>query len=977
MSKKAVKIVSLALATTLVATVAGVVYGWTAVGNYVERHMGWGIDEKQETNTVTYVSPFFESKKKAYEHSEEVAKEVQAEGSVLLKNENVLPLSSSERKISVFGVSSVDIAYGGTGSGNGNGGGGSVDLYSALEKEGFQVNPMLHSFYQKKYKEGYRKGEGTDMNGAYYGMKGTRNYGYSINEVEREKYSSVRSSYSDYNDLAIVVFSRSGGEGQDLPTDMSDFYENDEKHYLELTDEELDLLEEVKQGGFKKVLVLLNTLNPFEVGFVEDNGIGSALWIGGTGQFGMTSVAEMLTGKRNPYGRLPDTYARDLLSAPAMQNYGDNRFLDKGKVTSAAYVAYEESIYMGYRYYESRYYDVALNQNNAGNFSYENEVVYPFGYGLTYTDFEWSAPTYSQKGETITVTLDVKNVGEYQGKDVVELYAVKPYTEHDKQIHLEKSAVELVGYAKTKELAEGKTENVQISFSKRLLASYDAYEMKTYRMDQGDYLLIPAINAHEATKMAVSYAKGEEVNVLVYTQNEDELFDESEATGYQITNRFETEKYTSLPSDVKLLTRADWVGTFPTPYGEQGKAGKMQKTMTAEKKASILSTDHLGPNDEKTDYIYDFDTKTTKTVTIGKPVTNSKAGLNFIDLVDENGVPTAYGDEKWQSLVECMSVKELYKFCSAGAGQSLMVKSINKQKTNTSDSPMGLHAGTLFPCYPIQAGTWSTEVAQKIGECISEEALWNNIHGWYAPASNMHRTPFGGRNYEYYSEDGTLAGKYIASVVRTAQGHGIFVQMKHFALNDQDTNRGDRGNFRNGDPYNGLCTYASEQTIREVYLRSFEYGVKEGGAHGVMTSYNRIGDTWAGGHYGLMTEILRNEWGMRGNALTDYAGTFGYKYMNFKQGLMAGNDIWLHPSEAFPTDEYTSNEMIYYMQKGVSHVLYAEATSSRINNQRLTTGESVTVKEIYAPWRYIVASVLVLLGGLCVFGIVRTIKKHD
>lgn len=974
---KKVRIVCLSLVAALFTSAVGVIFGWSAVDNYVERHLGFGVPEVKEENTITYYSPKYDSKESAYAHSAEVAVSAQTEGSVLLKNNNALPLEKKERKISVFGTGSVNIAFGGTGSGNGNGGEGQIDLYTALEAEGFEVNPALHKFYQKKYREGYRRGKGTDMNGSYYGFQGSRNYGYSINEVEREKYSSVRSSYQNYNDVALVVISRSGGEGQDLPTDMSEFYEEDNKHYLELTDEERDLFSEVQAGGFQKVIVLMNTLNPFECGFIEElDCISAALWIGGTGQYGMTGVAKILTGERNPYGRLPDTYAADLLSSPAMQNYGDNRYVDGGMTTTAAYVAYAENIYMGYRYYETRFYDACLGQGNAGDFDYEEEVVYPFGYGLSYTDFSWSDYKMEEKDGQLTVRLSVSNVGDTKGKEVVQLYAVKPYTAHDREIGLEKSAVELVGYAKSRELSVNGEQDMAITFSKRLLSSYDAYEKMTYRMDKGEYLLIPATNAHEASKIAVSYARGDSSDrVLVYRQEKDELFSVSDATGYEITNRFETDRYTSLPDDIKLLSRSDWTGTFPTPYGESGRAGKMYKTMTAEKKSSILSTDHLGENDDKTDYVYDLNRRTVETVRIGEQISNSGEGVKFMDLIDEKGVALDYEDEKWDALVRCMTVEELYRYCSSGAGQCDAIYSIDKRKSDTSDSPMGLHVGTLFPCYPIQAGTWNTEIAEDIAECIAEEALWNDIRGWYAPACNMHRTPFGGRNYEYYSEDGVLSGEYIAFVARTVQRNGLFVQIKHFALNDQDTNRGDRGNFKNDDPYNGLCTYASEQTIREVYLRSFEYGIVKGGAHGVMTSYNRIGDTWAGGHYGLLTEILRNEWGMKGNALTDYAGTFGYRYMNFKQGLKAGNDIWLHPSNAFPTDEYTSDEMVYYMQKAAKHVLYAEANSSRINNQRYESGESVTVKKRIAPWKIFVFLGYAVVLSACAAGIVLIVKK--
>lgn len=911
---KRVGIAVFAVVFAVMTAAMGIVYSWSAASNYVTRFL-FGIEpEAVEPGTQTYYATKFSTEAEAYEHSRQVAVNAQAQGTVLLENNGALPLDESERRISVFGVASVNIAFGGTGSGEGNRD-SLTNLYTALEAEGFDVNPTLKGFYEQKYRQGYHRGAGTDMNGAYYGIPGTRNYGYSINEVERSAYTGeVRGSYTDYADAAIIVISRSGGEGQDLPTSMAEFYEKDDKHYLELTVEEAELIEEVKSGGFGKVIMLMNTLNVFECGFLKDEEIDAALWIGGTGQHGMTAVAKMLTGELSPEGRLPDTYAADLLSAPAMMNYGDNRYVDNGEVTTAAYVAYEEGIYVGYRYYETR----ALDEGEAW---YESQVVYPFGYGLSYTSFQWSDFQMRETEQGFEFAVTVTNTGGRPGQDVVELYLTKPYTAYDRANGVEKSAVELVGFAKTKSLAPGESETVKLSAERRCLASYDAYGVKTYLAEAGTYTFAASRNAHEPVLTAD------------YVLNEDELFRDS-VTGYEITNRFETDSYTSRPDDVALLSRTDWQGTWPTVYGDGGVAGKATMTMTAEKKTAILSKDSLGGGGPAT-----------------APVTDSGEGLNFSDLFDENGRPLDYDDPMWQRVVECMSADDLYRLISGGGGRSPAIESINKRRSNTSDSPMGLYAGTLFPCYPIQAASWSTEVGASIGECVAEEALWNNIRGWYAPAMDTHRTPFGGRNYEYYSEDGVLAGKYAAAVVERARAGGMFLHIKHFALNDQDTNRGDRGNFRNEDPYNGLCTYAGEQSIREIYLKPFELAITEGGANGVMTSYNRIGDTWAGGHYGLLTEVLKNEWGMRGNVLTDYAGTFGYEYMDMNQGLRAGNTQWLFQGDAFPIDDRTSNEAIRDMQKAAKDILYAEASSSRVNNQRYESGGSVTVRETMPRWK--------------------------
>lgn len=962
--KKKLRIVGIAAVSLVFAVLFAafvIAFSWSAVNNYIVNFTSdWGWD-REKTEGIAYFSPRFSSEAEANANSREVAIRAQAEGTVLLKNDGALPLGERERRVSVFGAGSVALSYGGTGSGEGNGGAGNVDFYTALEESGFSCNPALADFYKTMNRRGYRRGKGTDMNGAFLGTKGGRDFGYSINEVERGKFTrQVRDSYASYGDAALVVISRSGGEGQDLPTDMSAFYEGDHRHYLELTEEETSLFEEVRSGGFGKVIVLLNTLNPFEVSFLEEEpfGVSAALWIGGTGQYGAEAAAKILTGELSPEGRLPDTYPRDLLSAPAMRNYGDNRYTENGQPTSAAYVAYEEGIYVGYRYFETRYFDAALGKNNAGA---ADEIVYPFGYGLGYTLFTSSELSLTERGGALDITLTVENVGTRAGRETVELYLQKPYTEYDRAHGVEKSATELVGFCKTKVLGPGEREEVTLSVKKEQLASYDAYGCGTYLLEGGDYLFSAARNAREATEEFLAVARGERAG-LRFRQETDEKLDVS-GTGYPIENRFETEHYTSRPADMPLVTRADWAGTFPTVYGG-GQAGRAEKPLTEEIKAEILDRGaraHLGENTDEKDFLYHPETGEREKVAIGKAVTSSGEGLNFIDLVDDRGKPYDYEDPRWMALVRCMSADELYLLCSSGYGQSPQIDSINKRRSITSDSPMGLHCGTLFPCYPIQAATFDPSVAEAIGDCIAEEALWNDVRGYYSPACNMHRTPFGGRNYEYYSEDPLLSGKYAAAEVRRLRAGGLYVHLKHFALNDQDTNRGDRGNFRNFDPYNGLCTYSGEQAIREMYLNVFRIAVEEGGANGVMTSYNRIGNTWAGGHHGLLTEVLRNEWGMRGIALTDYAGTFGYTYMNMNQGLRAGNSQWLHPSDAFPIDDRTSDAAIYYLQKAAKDILYAEASSSRVNNQRLIGGASVQTGLRIPAWKAIAISAFVLL----------------
>ena len=502
----------------------------------------WGWNKENFTGKKLFYTPLQKSKELAYNHSRDIAIQTQEEGTVLLKNQNsALPLSENEMRVSVFGTGSVNIAYGGTGSGNGSDL-ERVSLYSALDDNGFLVNPNLKSFYEKKYTEGYHRGLGTDMNGAFYGNKGRRNYGYSINEVEKEAYAEVFDSFSSYNDAALIVFSRSGGEGQDLPTSMKEFYEADDKNYLELTDEEISLLELVKEKDFKKTIVLLNTMNTFELGFLENEeySIDAALWIGGPGQYGTLGVARILKGESSPQGRLADSYASDLFSAPSMMNYGDNHYLDSGNMTTSCYVAYSENIYVGYRYYETRYEDSLFGINNAGDFDYDSEIVYPFGYGLGYSQFIWSEPSFSIKDETVEVTLEVSNVGKRKGKDVVQLYCQKPYTDFDKENGIEKSAIDLLGFAKSGELAPNESEFITIKADKRMLASYDSKVNQTYLLEKNDnYYLSVGRNCHDALKNIVSAKKnddaiGDSSQSYRFSVGDDCFYDTSD-TGYKIT----------------------------------------------------------------------------------------------------------------------------------------------------------------------------------------------------------------------------------------------------------------------------------------------------------------------------------------------------------------------------------------------------------------------------------------------------------
>ena len=821
------------------------------------------------------------------------------EGVTLLKNENgTLPLEATS-KISVFGQDSVDSVYGG-------GGAGSIDtskaqsLMDAFEQAGFDVNPTLTEFYTTGAGKDYRK-TSTDAYG-----KGT----FAVNEVPASAYTDdVEKSFASYNDAAIVVIGRSGSESQDLPTDkLASGYT-----YLQLDDDERAMLK-MASDNFDKVVVLLNTQNPMELADLEDDSIDAVMWIGSLGQTGAGGVAEALNGTVNPSGHLPDTYAYDLKSAPSSANFGSYAIVNGTDRFTSSYMAYAEGIYVGYRYYETRYEDVVLGNEARSNYDYTKQVAYPFGYGLSYTDFTWSDYSIKKADGGFDISVKVTNTGKTAGKDVVQLYMQSPYTDYDKANGIEKASVELVGYAKTDTLKAGASETVTVHVDQESMKTYDSAGEGTYIMDAGDYYLAVGTDAHNALNNILA-AKGkttadgmtENGNAALAAKHtvhsqDNTTYAKSAATDEKISNQFDDVDLTTYDNSFTYLSRSDWTGSWPATYAD-GKWTASQKFLDA----LTIDTAQSEPEQKPT--------TDTDNPSYGK--------LNASMLMD-----TDYADESWSALIGQMSVKELDQLVRIGGYATKSVSSTQLPATTDKDGPAGIsstlvggESGMGYPSEIVIAATWNSDLAESFGKAIGEDSLALKVAVWYGPACNIHRNPYGGRAFEYFSEDSYLSGAMCAKVVAGAGSKGVVSTVKHFALNDQETNR------------MGGAIFANEQTIRQLYLRPFEMSVRDGGATAMMASMNRIGSRWAGGHKGLMTNTLRGEWGFNGFVVTDQASYSVFAYEDLREGLEAGTDLWLNTDAGLwklPDDDMTDG-VIANMQRAAHNISYAISRSNAMN----------------------------------------------
>ncbi len=851
----------------------------------------------------------------ATEAEKKCAQEVVKEGSVLLQNkDNALPLKT-EKKLAIFGQNSVDFVYGGSGS-------GAVDvstaptLKTALEKEGFIVDQNLWDFYSTGKGKSYRK--------AYPDETGKG--AFSVNEVPVSVINGDSNALKTIKDdeVAIVTIGRSGGESSDLPLNtLSTGY-----RYLQVDDNERDTIK-LACANFDKVILIVNTNNPIELGFLEDaayQNVKSVLWCGGVGQEGLYGLASVIAGTSNPSGKLVDTFAYDSTSAPSFSNMGNFSIANADKNTERAnkYLVYGEGIYVGYRYYETRYEDVLLNQGNAGSFNYDSEVQYPFGFGLSYTTFEYSNFKVSETsdGNSFEITVDVTNTGDVDGKDVIEVYARKPYNGK-----IETSAIELVGVAKTDVIKSGETvSNVEVTVDKKQLTSYDYKDAKTYVLDAGDYYFSIGNGSHEALNNIHALLNTPNVNgnanlaKLAFTQAtlDKETFAKSNVTDYTITNQFEDADINKYDSDFKYLSRSNWVSTLASSSNYQNKSWTAPSQLIEDLK---WNRSDAVINDTSLEKVTFNSTSTSYTIK---------------DLI---GVD--YNDSKWDDLVNQLTWNQASKLVRIGGYSTMAIDSIGLPATQDKDGPSGI-SGTLvggtscmaWPAEVVMSSTWNKDLIEEVGIHIGEDSIAANVAGWYAPGIDIHRSPYSGRNFEYFSEDGYLSGIIAASEMKGVRSMGVIAYMKHFALNDQETNR-----------YGGAY-FANEQEIREICLKGFEYATIEGNSVAVMVAMNRIGATWAGAHKGLMTNVLRNEWGFKGMAITDQASVTAMYYQDMISGLYGGTDIWLNSNaQLWPLStvnetvggltnssvNYKNNNTVnHYIHNAAKNIIYAVTNSNAV-----------------------------------------------
>ena len=872
------------------------------------------------------------NKQDALAYANSVNERICEEGFVLLKNnDHALPLAGNA-KVSVYGMNSVNLVYGGSGSAAKDGSDG-VDLYKSLDNAGIAYNADLKKFYETQQSSGKGRPRSPDM--------GDVPTGFATGELPQSAYpsGSAAASAGSYTDAALVVISRIGGEGYDLPVTSikTDGRSDESQHYLELDDNEKALLDNLcaEDSPFDKVILIVNCGTSMELGFLKDdaayNGkLNAALWVGTTGGTGMNALGKVLKGDVNPSGRLVDTYAADFTAIPSYKNFATNvgegnSYLINGTAQDAHFVDYEEGIYVGYRYFETR--------GAEDEAWYQQNVVYPFGYGLSYTSFDWAIEDDSTirnaaiAGDgSYTIRVKVTNTGDKPGKDVVELYGHAPYTAGG----IEKSEVVLVSFAKTGIIQPGQSETVAVTFNPYDLSSYDYSGKKLlqggYILESGDYTLYVAHNAHDR---AMS---------IPFKVENDVVYKVAAAEGYEVENRF---------ADVSdhienYLSRSDWNATFPTTPTED------DKTVDNAFMSQLTLEAYIGSGSKiDADKPWHADRKPRqKRKQLGFEDTEYK----LYQLIGKD-----YNDPLWDKLLNQLTYAEMRYLIGTGNFNTAAMENIDKPKTTDPDGPAGFTnfmtviGGTatvydtcFYASECVIAATWNVELVEEMGNAVGNEALIGNergdgrsYNGWYGPAVNIHRTPFSGRNWEYYSEDGFLSGKMAASVIKGANAKGVYTYVKHFAVNDQETNR----------DTNGLITWVNEQALREIYLKPFEFAVKEGGTHAMMSSFNRIGTVWAGGNYALLTDVLRNEWGFVGMVITDY-NTNGYMYAD--QMIRAGGDLNLiQDKQPSASGDVVTASHQSAIRRAAKNILYTVVNSNAMNGM----GEGIVYGYAMPYWK--------------------------
>ena len=826
------------------------------------------------------------------EEAAEVAEEIMEDGIVLLKNESLLPLNET-KKLNIFGWESINPAYGGAGSGGINDLYDIVSLNQGLENAGFSINQELVDFYNNY--------------GADNPEMSIQKQSWTLPEPPVDTYSDeLIKSAKEYSDVAVVVLSRKAGEGHnDIPMDVrkaaydnnSDEYDDfpEGEHYLQLSQTERDMVDMVC-SNFDNVIVVYNGANQFELGFADEYPqIKSVVWCPGTGNVGFNALGKVFSGEVNPSGKTPDTFIYDMTTAPWWNNAEKTEYTNladmavegmnagTAQVYAPAFTNYVEGIYVGYKYYETAAQEGAID--------YDKTVQYPFGYGLSYTEFEQKMGELEEKDGQISVDVEVTNTGDVAGKDVVEVYYKPPYTNGG----IEKSSTNLIEFAKTDLLQPGESQTVTVTFSIEDMASYDENNAKAYVLEKGDYVISINSDSHTVLDQKTYTADAD----VVYKGENKRASDDTAAT-----NVFEDAK-----GDVTYLSRADHFANY-----EEATAAPA----SAELGEPYASEYHLNSNFDKTTYLNDEDVM---------PTTGADNGLTLADMRDAD-----YDDPRWEKLLDQLTVDEMANMIAMAGYQTAAMDSVGKVATLDFDGPAAINnnftgVGSIgFPIEVVVASTWNKELAQAWGECMGKISQEMGAEGWYAPGMNTHRTAFGARNYEYFSEDGVLAGNMGAKAVEGARKYGVYSYIKHFALYE--------GNAKM------VSVWSNEQAIREIYLKPFEISVKQGGANAVMVSWSFLGDKWTGECSNLMNTVLREEWGFRGMALTDFFRNNGHGFMNADAALANGVDVMLSTFNGEENNVANPEHptSVLQMRNACKNVMYTVVSSWAYDGEHEETG---------------------------------------
>lgn len=857
----------------------------------------------------------------------ELAKDVQSEAVTLLKNDDSnLPLSG--KKVNVFGWGSTNPVYGGTGSGSMSKQYKTVSLLDGMKQAGLKTNTELSKLYTD-----YRKDR------PEVGMFAQD---WTLPEVPAKQYSDkLVSDAKDFSDEAVVVLTRVGGEGADLPTDMKAkgiTYKNNSKDYddfqkgesfLQLSKTERDMIDLVT-SNFKKVTLVYNGANTFQFDFLNDYPqIQSVVWCPPAGQTGFSALGEVLAGETNPSGKTSDTFLKDLTKSVSYNNFGKFEYTNmadkaakyKGftgdDVTAIpGFVNYSEGIYVGYKFYETA--------SDEGLINYDDTVAFPFGYGLSYTSFDQKLDSVKYKGGKVTVTATVTNTGDKAGKDVVEVYYNPPYTDGG----IEKASKNLAGFEKTKELQPGESQKVTVKFDDDDMASYDYKGAKAYVLEKGDYDISIQSDSHHVIDHKAITVK----DTVTY---------DSDSNTHNGDKTVATNQFDDVAGDVTYLSRADHFANY-----KEATAAPTNFKMSDKAKETFYNNSNYDPKK--------FDKDSDK-----MPTTGAKNGLKLSDMYGKD-----YDDADWDKLLDQLTFDDMDNLIANGGYGTQALKSVGKIQLTDADGPASLNnnftgVGSIgFPASTAFACTWNKDLAKQFGEMIGDMAHDMHVAGWYAPAMNIHRNAFSGRTFEYFSEDSLLSGVMASSEISGAKSKGVYSFMKHFALNDQETKRTEM-----------LCTWTNEQAMREIYLKPFEMSVKEGGAQAVMSSFNYIGNTYAGADSALLQTVLRGEWGFKGFVLTDYFG--GYGYQNADQEVRAGNDSMLATTKITNHITDKSATSVKAMRQAAHNILYTAANSWQYANGEPKVATPIWKTAMYVAWG--VTAVLVI--GLEIVAIKRYLNR--